>query len=107
MKKSIFQRLYTWISTWNFPPWLHELLDKVLHQVVIPTLQVLGEEAVLFLRKKIVEASRHEEWDGTTKFKYVFDMFKEEYGERDIKNRVINLGIEMIVNKLKAEGMIR
>lgn len=103
---TFFQRIYNWISRLNFPPWLHELLNKLLHNVVIPTLQALGEEAVLFLRKKIVEVST-QDWTGQQKFKYVFDAFKEEYTDRNIADRVINLAIEMLVNKLKVEGMIR
>ena len=105
--KSVFQVLRDWIASWDFPEWLHEFLDKLFKKVVLPTLQVLGEEMVMFLEKKIVEASKHTDWSGRKKFEWVASEFRDVYIDSDIADRVLNLGIEILFNKLKTEGFIR
>lgn len=102
---SIFQKVYDKIKSLKTPAWLKELLDKVLHNVIIPVLTKLGEDAIAVLKSLIIKASKMN-ISNSDKAKWVFNEFKSTFKVSDIKDSYINLGIELLVNMLKDQGII-
>lgn len=107
MKKSIFQIIYDFIKELNFPPWIHEFLKYIYEHVILPSLKQLGQECIRDLQRYIIEASHHEDWSGEQKFEFVKNSFIATWGEDKVKDRILNLTIELVVNQLKEQGIIQ
>jgi len=105
MAKGFLQSMYDWFDSIDFPPWLHEWLDKIWKKVVLPSLQNIGLECLMFLEKKIIAAGESD-MSGKNKLNSVISAFRKEYGDMDIADSLLNWTIETLVQKLKVENFI-
>ena len=103
---SWWTRVYAAIKNLKSPLWFQRLTENLLIHVVIPTLRKLGEMAVVDLERYIREASAMD-MDNLGKLNYVRGEFRKKYSPKDIKDSVLNLGIELIYQRLKGAGLLK
>ena len=99
----VFQKLANWIKSWSFPQWVNEALETV-QELIIVAVTELGKEALWSIKDSITYASE-QEWTGEKKIKYVVDTFKRDWSGVMIKDSMLRLVIEILVNVLKSQGM--
>ena len=102
---SIFNWLANFIKGLKTPKWLADMLQYLTEKVLYPTLEALGEEVKNLLTSLIITAS-HKDWPGDKMFKWVVSEFKERWGGEEIKDRLLNLGVELILAILRKQGII-
>jgi hypothetical protein len=99
---NIIQKAYNWFNNLKTPKWLKILLQEV-QDVLLRVLIQVGKDYVQLIQEKIIAVSK-EDWSNERKFKEVF-----EYGKWMIptmKDSILRLLIEVIVNKLKGQEAI-
>lgn len=106
MSISFFQKTYDLIKSMKSPEWFKTLTYFLLHNVIIPSLLKMGQAAVLQLENTIRYAAE-QDWDNEEKYKYVWDTMRKSYSKDEIKDNILNLGIELILAMLKKKGVIQ
>ena len=103
---SIFQKVYDWIDNLGVPAWLQAIFEYLCENIIYPALKELGKDNVDILQRLVVSASKMSELTNQEKAVWVLNEFKRTM-DVDVKDRIINLAIELMVNKLKAQGIIK
>ena len=98
------QDIYDKIKSWKSPDWFKTLTQFLFDKVVIPTLIQIGSDGISLIQELIVDASK-KDMSGLEKFDWVFKEFKQRWGS-PLKDRIINLGIELTFHELKEKGII-
>ena len=104
-EESIFQAVYNWFKNLKTPKWLVDLLQFIQDTILIPSLKMIGEQALNDLRVLIVEAAK-EDWTGREKFEWVRERWLKAWSFENITDHAINLVIEHIVSEMKEKEYI-
>ncbi len=107
MSRSIFQKVYDFFKNAKTPKWIVEVLDYLLENVITPSLVMLGKEGIGYIQTLVLEASKHTDWTNRQKKDYVFNGFRENMNLPELKDRLLWLWIEQMVNKLKDQKIIK
>jgi len=102
---SIFQKAYDFIKGIKTPKWLVEVLRYIQDNVLIPSLQKMGELAWAELQRVVIKASKMDV-SNQKKFDYVYAEIKKNASFKNVKDSFLNLSIEIVVNDLKSKGII-
>lgn len=100
-----FKTIKEWVQSFKLPDWIRDILSKLYVNVLLPIIQQLGKDALSLIQTLIVEAS-NKDISGEDKFKWVVKEFRERYSDDSIKDRALNLAVEVLFNYLKNINMI-
>ena len=103
---SIFQSAADFIKKLVSPPWLKQITQWLNDNVLMPYLRQLGEQGVAKMESLIVKASRMD-CSGDDKFKWVFTEFKDWATHIKVTDSMINLAIEVLLARLKKQGIVQ
>ena len=82
------------------------MTNWIYQNIIIPTFQQLGKDAVSLLQVLIRDAAT-KDWTGSKKFNYVFTEFKERYGDASkIGDSMLNIAINILHADLKKKGLL-
>jgi len=96
-----FQKLADWIKSRKTPKWLLDLSQELLDNVIIPTAEKIGEQAIEHLKAQIVfQSSRN--IPGSEKFKNVVSACKSHLA--GIPESVYTSLINNLVVQFKVTG---
>ena len=98
----LLQKIYDGIKGFKTPSWLKTILQQVQDILITIALQV-GREYLNDLQKKMIEVSQSD-ISNEEKFRQVFDYGKMKFA--GIKDSYLNLLIEVLVNRLKANKVL-
>ena len=101
---NIIQEMYDKIKDWKAPEWLKKLLQE-LQDLTISIITTVGEDYLRQIEEKILEVSS-KPIPSEDKFKEVFAYIRADLGLAHIKDSVLHLVIELIVNRLKRNRTI-
>ena len=104
MAKSIFQKAYDWFKNITTPVWLKEFFDT-LQEMLIKALTQIGEEVMTAIEAKIIEVN-DKPITGREKLQEVFNYSKTVLNLTTLSNSLLNMLIEILVNRLKVSGII-
>ena len=102
---SVFQSAYDFFKNLVSPPWLKQITQWLNDNVLMPYLRQLGEQGVAKIEHLIIKASRMDV-SGEEKFKYVFTEFKDWAAHIKVTDEIINLCIELLLARLKKQGIV-
>jgi hypothetical protein len=108
MSISIFQRTYDWIRDWRAPYWFKYVLSYIFENVLVPTIEQLGEEGYNELTGLIIKASKMD-MSNKQKFVYVYEEFCKGYARKlpeELGESFINRSIELLYAELKHRGIV-
>ena len=103
MSGSRLTKFAMWIQSLKTPAWLRGLLDILWYAVVVPTLKEIGKAGCDLIREKIVYAAG-QPWTGQEKLNYVKEEFLLSFGGTNLRERVLNRGIELLLGEIDAAG---
>lgn len=104
-KLTIFDKAYLWFKNIKTPGWLRDIFAE-LQLFIMALLSEFTKMEVDFIQKTIMNES-NKDIPGKEKFDNVFNAFRERYDESTIKDRVLNMGIEIFFNYLKNKGLVK
>lgn len=105
MGKSIFQKMYDKISTWDLPDWFKDWLGEI-QELIFSICMQIGKDLITEIENKIVEVSG-EDISSIEKFDKVFDYCRDTLNIVKIRDSFLNAIIEILVAKLKDNGIIK
>ena len=105
MSISFFQKCYDAIKVMKSPEWFKSLTYFLLHNVIIPSLLRMGQQAILQLENTIKYASQ-QDWSNEKKYIFVWDEMRKSYSKEQITDNMLGLGIELILAMLKKKGVV-
>ncbi len=82
------------------PAWL----KWILSYIVKPILKGVGEYIMADIRKTIIAAAGHTDWDNETKFKFVYGHIKSMY--KDVGENALGIAIKVCLAELKEKKLI-
>ena len=101
----LIQKIYDWIGSRKTPSWLKDTLQIVQDILVSVAIQV-GQSYIEALEKKIVDVSEIKNWSNREKFTDVFNYARKKLNITDLSDRYLNLVIEALYAKLRANKKI-
>ena len=99
---NIFQTAYNTIKNWKVPAW-YKVLMQDIQEMIFSILLQIGKNYLVGLQKKILEVNGMD-IEPEAKFELVFTWGKQNIP--DIKDSILNMVIEILVNQLKKDRMI-
>ena len=101
---NLTQKIYNWLSGIKTPTWLKTLLSQI-QDLIIAAAMSIGKEYISQLEAKILDTAQNSNYTSEKKFMVVFKWAKDNIP--DIKDSVLNMLIEILVNKLKQTNFTR
>jgi hypothetical protein len=99
-------KVYLTIKNLKSPEWLKELTSWLTINVLIPTLKQFTSAQIMKLESLIVTAS-NKNISGEEKLKWVVGEFKSSFSPVMIKDSLINLAVETLLQRLRVQGIVR
>ena len=101
-----FQKMYDTIKNWKAPQWFYDLMGEI-QTIIISILMQVGKSYIDQITDKIIDIAK-EDIPPEAKFERVFEYVRVELGlsVEQIKDSALNLLIEMLVSKCKADKTI-
>lgn len=103
MAKSMWQKIYNWIESIKCPSWLKPILEEI-QDIILSTMLQIGKDYLSGLTDKILYA-QSQDWTNEVKFKFVYKWGMENIP--NIKESVLRMAIEVLVNLAKKNGFVR
>lgn len=104
---NFFQWCYNHIQSWSSPKWFKDFTRYILDKIIFPAILQLSEDGLILLQRLVIEASR-KSISNQEKFDYVFNGFRERYGDAEkIKDSALNILINTVHAELKTKGVIK
>jgi len=101
---NIFQKAFTWVKSLKLPKWL-KILFKEVQVIVVDVLKQFTKDQINWLTSEIVRQST-KDISGSNKLSNVADSFKSRFTGVNISTQMINLVIEILLGRLKANNTI-
>ena len=98
-------KLYLWVKGWKFPTWVNDMFEWLWEDIIYPCLKQVGEEGLEFIRAEVIKQSSLD-IPGHQKLRNVRMAFREHMQAIVITDRLLDLAIQIIVNKLTKQRFI-
>jgi len=98
-------KLSRWIHSWSLPDWAKRFLWILQEVVIIPTLKVVGEVAIDFIKETIYEQANLD-ISGKEKFNNVFVAFRSEFTSINITDHLLDTLIQTIYSTMKKDDEV-